>query len=125
MIEPTAAVTAQNASRTLPLLLERGIGKALVVCAPLHLHRARFFFSRLYGPHGIETIFHRAPVAPAPRAGLGAGSGCGQPAATPRCASRALAAERAVSDTVVFIPAWNEEQNLPGCWTTFVASSRT
>jgi uncharacterized SAM-binding protein YcdF (DUF218 family) len=68
VIEPTAAVTAQNASRTLPLLLERGIGKAVVVCAPLHLHRASFFVSRLYGPHGIETIFHRAPVAPRPRA---------------------------------------------------------
>jgi uncharacterized SAM-binding protein YcdF (DUF218 family) len=68
VIEPTAAVTAQNASRTLPLLLERGIEKALVVCAPLHLYRARFFFSRLYGPRGIETAFQRAPVARRPRA---------------------------------------------------------
>jgi uncharacterized SAM-binding protein YcdF (DUF218 family) len=68
VVEPTAAVTAQNASRTLPLLLERGIEKALVVCAPLHLYRARFFFSRLYGPHGIETVFQSAPVARRPRA---------------------------------------------------------
>jgi uncharacterized SAM-binding protein YcdF (DUF218 family) len=66
--EPTASVTAQNASRTLPLLLERGIEKAIVVCAPLHLNRARFFFSRLYGPHGIDTVFERAPVARRPRA---------------------------------------------------------
>ena len=68
LIEPTAAVTAQNASRTLPLLLERGIETALVICAPLHLYRTRFFFSRLYGAHGIETVFQSAPVAPRPRA---------------------------------------------------------
>ena len=68
--EATASVTAQNASRTLPLLLERGIERALVICAPLHLYRARFFFSRLYGPRGVETIFRRAPVAPRPRAAL-------------------------------------------------------
>jgi uncharacterized SAM-binding protein YcdF (DUF218 family) len=68
VIEPTASVTAQNASRTLPLLLERGIERALVICAPLHLYRARFFFSRLYAPRGIETVFLRAHVAPRPRA---------------------------------------------------------
>jgi uncharacterized SAM-binding protein YcdF (DUF218 family) len=68
VIEPTASVTAENAARTLPLLLERGIEQALVVCAPLHLYRARFFFSRLYDPRGIETVFQRAPVPPRPRA---------------------------------------------------------
>ena len=46
VVEPTAAVTAQNASRTLPLLLERGITRAVVVCTRLHGRRARFFFSR-------------------------------------------------------------------------------
>jgi uncharacterized SAM-binding protein YcdF (DUF218 family) len=70
VIEPTAVVTAQNASRSLPLLLERGIEKAIVVCAPLHLYRARFFFSRLYGPRGIETVFQPAPVARRPRAAV-------------------------------------------------------
>src|SRR5262249_14523059 len=49
VVESTASVTAENAVRTLPLLLERGIERAIVVCAPLHLYRARFFFSRLYG----------------------------------------------------------------------------
>jgi uncharacterized SAM-binding protein YcdF (DUF218 family) len=68
VIEPTASVTAENASRSLPLLLERGIERAVVVCAPLHLYRARFFFSRLYGPRGIETVFQSAPVARRPRA---------------------------------------------------------
>jgi uncharacterized SAM-binding protein YcdF (DUF218 family) len=58
VVEPTAAVTAENAARTLPLLVERGIERAVVVCAPLHLYRARFFFSRLYGARGIATEFH-------------------------------------------------------------------
>jgi uncharacterized SAM-binding protein YcdF (DUF218 family) len=57
VVEPTAAVTAENAARTLPLLLARGIERAIVVCAPIHLYRARFFFSRLYGAHGIATDF--------------------------------------------------------------------
>jgi uncharacterized SAM-binding protein YcdF (DUF218 family) len=57
VLERTARVTAENAARTLPLLLERGIERALVVCAPLHRHRARFFFSRLYSSHGIATEF--------------------------------------------------------------------
>lgn len=66
VVEPTAVVTAQNASRTLPLLLERGLRRAVVVCTPLHSYRTRFFFSRLYGAAGIETDFHLAPVAPSP-----------------------------------------------------------
>jgi uncharacterized SAM-binding protein YcdF (DUF218 family) len=57
VLERTAAVTAENAVRTLPLLLERGIERALVVCAPLHLYRARFFFSRVYEAQGIATEF--------------------------------------------------------------------
>ena len=63
VVEPTAAVTAQNASRTLPLLLERGITRAVVVCTRLHGRRARFFFSRLYGPAGIDTSFRLVPVS--------------------------------------------------------------
>jgi uncharacterized SAM-binding protein YcdF (DUF218 family) len=57
VLEPTAAVTAENAARTLPLLVERRIDHALVVCAPLHLYRARFFFSRVYASQGIATEF--------------------------------------------------------------------
>ena len=37
VVEPTAWITAENAARTLPLLLERGIERAVVVCAPLHV----------------------------------------------------------------------------------------
>lgn len=68
VLEPTAATTAENAARTLPLLLEHGIERAVVVCAPLHYYRARFFFSRLYAPHGIEVLFETAAVAQGPRA---------------------------------------------------------
>jgi uncharacterized SAM-binding protein YcdF (DUF218 family) len=64
VVEPTASSTVENASRTLPVLLERGIRRAIVVCAPLHLYRTRFFFTRLYGAYGIETEFR---VASTPR----------------------------------------------------------
>jgi uncharacterized SAM-binding protein YcdF (DUF218 family) len=68
LVETTAATTAQNAARTLPLLLERGIGRALVVCAPLHRHRVRLFFGRLYEARGIETSIHVARIRPTPLA---------------------------------------------------------
>lgn len=68
VVEPTAAVTAQNASRTLPLLLEREITRAVVICTRAHSLRARYFFSRLYGPAGIDTSFRLAPIAPSPSA---------------------------------------------------------
>ena len=68
VVEPTASITAENAARTLPLLLERGIERAVVVCAPLHVYRTRFFFSRLFEPHGIQTSFHVAAVAQGARA---------------------------------------------------------
>jgi uncharacterized SAM-binding protein YcdF (DUF218 family) len=68
VVEPTASVTAENAARTVPLLLERGIARAVVVCAPLHVYRTRFLFSRLYGPRGIESAFHVARFVPRPRA---------------------------------------------------------
>ena len=68
VVEPTATVTAQNAGRTLPLLVERGIGRAVVVCAPLHLYRTRYFFSRLFAPHGIETEFHPVSLPLSPSA---------------------------------------------------------
>jgi uncharacterized SAM-binding protein YcdF (DUF218 family) len=68
VLEPTARTTAENAARTLPLLAERGVERAVVVCTPLHLYRVRFFFGRLYGTHGVATSFRTAPVAPSPAA---------------------------------------------------------
>ena len=57
VLERTARVTVENAVRTLPLLAERGIERALVVCAPLHLYRARYLFSRVYASQGIASEF--------------------------------------------------------------------
>jgi uncharacterized SAM-binding protein YcdF (DUF218 family) len=68
VVEETASTTAENAARTLPLLLERGITEAVVICAPLHLGRARWIFRRVYGPHGVTARFRVAPVAPTPGA---------------------------------------------------------
>ena len=68
VVEPTAASTAQNAARTLPLLLERGVGAAVVVCAPPHLPRTRLFFRRLYRGSGVELSFRAVRLAPTARA---------------------------------------------------------
>jgi uncharacterized SAM-binding protein YcdF (DUF218 family) len=68
VLEPTASTTAENAARTLPPLLERGIEHATVVCTPLHVYRARWFFRRLYTAHGIRTSFESPRVLPTPPA---------------------------------------------------------
>jgi uncharacterized SAM-binding protein YcdF (DUF218 family) len=68
VVEPTARITAENASRTLPLLLERGIERAVVVCALPHLPRTRFLFRGVYGAAGVETRFHALRLVPAPTA---------------------------------------------------------
>ena len=68
VVEPTARTTAENAARTLPLLLERAIERAIVVCAPSHLPRTRLLFGRLYRSSGVDVVFRTAPLAPSPRA---------------------------------------------------------
>ena len=68
VLEETASTTAQNAARTLPLLLERGVTDAIVICTPLHLFRARWIFRRVYGAHGVEVRFRVARVVPTPGA---------------------------------------------------------
>ena len=89
--------------------------RAFVVCAPLHLYRTRFFFTRLYGAYGIATsssAWRARGAAPA--------RSCGSSGRPPRAGASCAAAKaelaqevELVSDTVVFIPAWNEEGNLP------------
>lgn len=64
VVEPTARSTAENASRTLPLLLGRGVDTAHIVCAPLHALRTRFFFGRLYRSAGVRAHTSVAPVPP-------------------------------------------------------------
>ena len=66
--EETASTTAENAARTLPLLLERDVTPAVVFCAPLHLFRARWIFNRIYGEHGVAVRFRLAPIVPTPGA---------------------------------------------------------
>jgi uncharacterized SAM-binding protein YcdF (DUF218 family) len=68
VVEPTARNTAENAGRTLPLLLDRGVRRAFVVCAPPHLVRTSVFFRRLYRDSGIEVRFRVARLAPSFRA---------------------------------------------------------
>jgi uncharacterized SAM-binding protein YcdF (DUF218 family) len=67
VVEPTARNTAENASRTLPLLGERGIERAVVVCTPTHLARTRLLFGRLYRGAGVEVTFRSVAVAPSLR----------------------------------------------------------
>jgi uncharacterized SAM-binding protein YcdF (DUF218 family) len=68
VLEEAAATTAQNASLTLPILLERGVTQALVVCAPTHLPRARWIFRRIYVRHGVSVRFAVARALPTPGA---------------------------------------------------------
>jgi uncharacterized SAM-binding protein YcdF (DUF218 family) len=68
VLENTASTTAENAARSLPLLAERGVSEAVVICAPLHLLRARLIFKRVYERHGIAVTFRAARVAPTPGA---------------------------------------------------------
>jgi uncharacterized SAM-binding protein YcdF (DUF218 family) len=68
VLEETASTTAENAARSLPLLQERGITRAVVICAPVHLPRARGIFQRVYRRQGITVSFRVARVAPTPGA---------------------------------------------------------
>jgi uncharacterized SAM-binding protein YcdF (DUF218 family) len=68
VLENTASTTAENAARSLPLLVDRGVTETVVICAPLHLLRARVIFRRVYERHGISVRFRAARVAPTPGA---------------------------------------------------------
>jgi uncharacterized SAM-binding protein YcdF (DUF218 family) len=68
LVETTARSTAENASRTLPLLRARGIDTALVVCAPLHAPRTWLLFGRVYRRGGVRLRLSIARVRPTPRA---------------------------------------------------------
>ncbi len=68
VVEPTAASTAENAARSLRLLLERDVTQATVVCAPLHLPRVLYFFGGVYPAFGIRCEVRVARIAPTPAA---------------------------------------------------------
>ena len=68
VVEASATTTAENAAHTLPLLLERNLCEAIVVCTPAHFIRARWIFGRIYGARGIAVRFRLARVVPTPGA---------------------------------------------------------
>ena len=68
IVDETATTTAENAARTVPALVERGIREAIVVCAPAHALRAGWIFRRIYGPEGIRVRMRTARVLPTPAA---------------------------------------------------------
>jgi uncharacterized SAM-binding protein YcdF (DUF218 family) len=68
VLEEYATTTAENAALTLPLLLERDVREAIVVCAPAHLIRARWIFRRIYGARGVAVRFSPARIIPTPGA---------------------------------------------------------
>jgi uncharacterized SAM-binding protein YcdF (DUF218 family) len=68
VVAATATTTAENAARTLPVLAERGVEEAIVVCAPAHALRAGWIFRRIYGVRGIRVTVRPARVLPTPAA---------------------------------------------------------
>jgi DUF218 domain len=68
VVEPTARITAENASRSLTLLLERDVREAVIVCAPLHAPRVRYFFGALYPRFGVSCEVRPSWYAPTPAA---------------------------------------------------------
>ena len=64
--EPTAAITAQNMSRSLPHLLEREVREVTVVCGLLHLPRVRYHFGGVYPRHGVSCSYARVRQLPTP-----------------------------------------------------------
>ena len=55
VVEPRARITAENASLTVPLLAERGVEQAVVVCTHSHSLRALVFFRRVSAARGIDA----------------------------------------------------------------------
>ena len=68
VVEDAATTTAENAARTLPVLVEHGVQEAIVVCAPAHALRAGWIFRRIYGVQGIRVKVRPARVLPTPAA---------------------------------------------------------
>jgi hypothetical protein len=66
LVETTATITAENMSRTLPLLVQRGVREAAVVCGAVHLPRVRFYFGGVYPRHGIRCTYVRTRQVPTP-----------------------------------------------------------
>ena len=59
VVETSATITAENMSRSLPHVLERGVREVTVVCGTLHLARVRYHFGGVYPRHGIRCTYVR------------------------------------------------------------------
>ncbi len=68
LAETSATITAENMSRSLPLLAEREVREVTVVCGSLHLPRVRFYFGGVYPRHGIRCTYVRTRQVPTPPA---------------------------------------------------------
>ncbi|MGN6378903.1 MAG: YdcF family protein, partial [Gaiellales bacterium] len=66
VVEPSATITAENMSRSLPLLRERGVREVTIVCGWLHLPRVRYHFGGVYPRHGIACSYALARQPPTP-----------------------------------------------------------
>ena len=67
VVESSATITAENMARTLPLLIERDVHEATLVCGALHLPRVRYFFGSVYPRYGIRCSYRAVRDLPTPR----------------------------------------------------------
>jgi len=68
VLEPSATITAENMSRSLPHLLARNVRETTIVCGVLHLPRVRYHFGGVYPRHGIRCMYLRTRQMPTPAA---------------------------------------------------------
>jgi hypothetical protein len=64
--ETSATITAQNMSRSLPHMLQRGVEEVTIVCGVLHLPRVRYYFGGVYPRHGIRCSYALTRQPPTP-----------------------------------------------------------
>ncbi len=64
--ETSATITAENMSRSLPHVLERGVDEVTIVCGALHLPRVRYYFGGVYPRHGVRCSYALTRHLPTP-----------------------------------------------------------
>lgn len=64
LAEDTAINTSQNMTRVLPLLLDRGVEEATIVCAPAHRLRCHYFFGGVYPRFGVLCTYRSPRLRP-------------------------------------------------------------
>ncbi len=66
VLERSATITAENMSRSLPHILDRGVREVTIVCGALHLPRVRYHFGGVYPRHGIRCSYTLTRQTPTP-----------------------------------------------------------